>query len=241
MGHRIPPALPLIRLRRALRNNPAGRCGVLFDFDNTVTSFDVLDEVIRRFAADRSWVAYENAWRRGKIGSRACLQGQVGALRVSRRVLLRYLRSVKVDPAFKKLCAFFRRRRIRPVIVSDSFSLFIRQILSANRVRGIPVFSNLLRARGERWIPSFPHENPACLRCGHCKKNNLLSLGKVDTIIYIGDGRSDICPALHADIVFAKAELARFLSRRGKAVIAFRSLADVYRYVKGCCDGQEDR
>ena len=36
---------------------------VYFDFDNTITKFDVLDAIIEQFSIDREWVAYEEDWR----------------------------------------------------------------------------------------------------------------------------------------------------------------------------------
>ena len=38
---------------------------VFFDFDNTVTSSDILDNIITRFADGEEWQKYENAWVEG--------------------------------------------------------------------------------------------------------------------------------------------------------------------------------
>ena len=43
---------------------------VFLDFDNTITSLDVLDAVIGKFSVDQKWMIYEEAWKEGKIGSR---------------------------------------------------------------------------------------------------------------------------------------------------------------------------
>ena len=45
--------------------------------------------------------------------------------------------------------------------------------------------------------------------------------------IYVGDGLSDVCPALEADIVFAKDSLASHLEAERKFHTAFRDLGDV--------------
>jgi len=41
-------------------------CLVFFDFDNTITNFDVLDDIIRRFSADKKWVAMSGPGKKGK-------------------------------------------------------------------------------------------------------------------------------------------------------------------------------
>jgi len=38
-------------------------CRVFFDFDNTMTTSDVLDDVIRRFSINDKWIALENVWK----------------------------------------------------------------------------------------------------------------------------------------------------------------------------------
>jgi len=86
-------------------------CHVFFDFDNTITAFDVLDGIIEQFSVNRDWVAYEEAWKKGKIGSRQCLDGQLRSIRVERAQLHAYLRTVGIDPAFGRLLALLRRHR----------------------------------------------------------------------------------------------------------------------------------
>jgi len=70
--------------------------------------------------------------------------------------------------------------------------------------------------------------------CGTCK---LLRLFQLRTegyrIAYVGDGHSDLCPALEADHVFAKAELAQLCDQEEIAYISFDRFADVQRNVVG--------
>jgi 2-hydroxy-3-keto-5-methylthiopentenyl-1-phosphate phosphatase len=48
-----------------------------------------------------------------------------------------------------------------------------------------------------------------------------------DRVIYIGDGYSDRCPAMQADIVFAKDHLADLMDEKGVQYEPFESFADV--------------
>lgn len=205
---------------------------VFFDFDNTITPFDILDDIIERFSVDRSWVKFEQLWKKGKIGSKKCLQGQLSSVRITKGSLEKYLSTIKVDPCFKRLFLLLKRRGVRPVILSDNFSFIIKYILRNNGIRGLRVYSNSLKFDKDRLLVSFPHTNISCFRCGHCKKNNLPGSNFRDKIVYIGDGLSDICPAESSDIVFAKGSLLKHFKQNKISCIPFKDLSGVYRYFK---------
>jgi 2-hydroxy-3-keto-5-methylthiopentenyl-1-phosphate phosphatase len=50
-------------------------------------------------------------------------------------------------------------------------------------------------------------------------------------IIYIGDGRSDICAAKEADIVFAKDTLLEYFKKHDLPCAEFYDLGTVYQYL----------
>ena len=102
---------------------------VFLDFDNTITSLDVLDAVIGKFSVDQKWMIHEEAWKEGRIGSRQCLEAQLRSVRVTRADLAKYVKQIPLDPFASKLFRTLRRRRIPFMIVSDSFTVIIRTIL----------------------------------------------------------------------------------------------------------------
>ncbi len=203
---------------------------VLIDFDNTVTSVDVLQELLRRFSINRHWMTLERSWAAGRIGSRVCLVGQLRGVRVSRTALTRFLATVTLDPAFRDLVKLLRRWGVRPIIVSDNFSFIVRRILQYNRVFGLRVYANRVTIVQDRLTPLFPYYDRSCPRgCAHCKRRQVQRGGAGRRrVIYIGDGRSDICPAEAADLVFAKGTLLRYLRRHGQPCVAFDHLGEVY-------------
>ena len=94
---------------------------VVFDFDNTITTYDVLDDIILRFSVNDAWKALEDKWKRGKIGSKECLKGQMAGIRITKENLDRYLKKIKLDPYFKKLIRLLGANKIRLMILIDYF------------------------------------------------------------------------------------------------------------------------
>jgi len=202
---------------------------IFFDFDNTITPFDVLDDIIRRFSINEKWVMLESSWMAGEIGSEECLRGQLSSVRVTKDALSEYLSKVEVDAHFHKLSAALKKRGLAPVILSDNFSFIIESILRNNKINGIKIYSNRLRFSKDRIIPLFPYKNKVCPDCANCKKMHLSKNGaKGKMSVYIGDGLSDICPAQNCDFVFAKGTLLENFKKSKRRYAAFENLGDVY-------------
>lgn len=214
------------------KNHNLADCAVFFDFDNTITTHDVLDDIIQRFAVDDEWLKFEKLWDQGKIGSKECLSAQMKSLRVTKEALVKYLSRVRIDPYTDKLFTLLKSCGVSPVILSDSFSFIIKYILNANGIRGVKVYANTIRFRKDRVCPIFPYLN-GCARCAHCKKEQLplFSRGKKATV-YIGDGLSDRCPAEVADVVFAKDRLLHYLRKKKKACRPFKNFKEIYNHFK---------
>jgi len=212
---------------RASRDKP-----VLFlDFDNTVTRGDVLDAVIERFSPDERWREWEQSWREGRLSTEECLRRQMANLRLSAPELLDFISTTVIDPYFASIVDWSASEQVQLTIISDSFSLLIQAVLRNNGVKAVPVLANELAFFGDRVEAIFPYRDPSCPRCAHCKGQHLRrALGR--TRIFVGDGLSDICAALHADVVFAKDSLAEYLTQRGVQFSPFRSLQPVLHFLE---------
>ena len=206
---------------------------IFFDFDNTITKFDVIDDMLERFSSDDKWLALEKEWKAGKIGSRKCLDGQIRGMRVTRKELDRYLRTIKLDPSFKKILKLCKSKNIKNIILSDNFRYIISRILKNNGISGLDVYCNSLRVGNGKLTPAFPYPGKRCGNCAHCKTSNLIAnIGKSTAAVYVGDGLSDLCPSRRADLVFAKSTLKKRLKAEKVPHIPFDSLEDVYKYLE---------
>ena len=213
---------------KIMKNN-RNKYSVFIDFDNTITTLNIFDDMLKRFSDDESWRQFEREWENGRIGSRECLSRQLECLKLTKDSLDKYLSTVKLDPYFKKLAEFLKSRNIPLIVLSDNFDYILKRILKNNHVRGLSIYANKLRFVKGKLTPSFPFADKDCRVCAHCKIKNLLANKAGDPIIiYIGDGQSDICPAKSADIVFAKSHLLSYFKEKKIDCYEFGSLKDVY-------------
>lgn len=206
---------------------------VFFDFDNTITTCDVIDDMLLRFSKDKRWLGLEEKWKKGKISSKECLKGQIDGLRITRQALDSYLFNIKLDPYFKKVINFLNIKNTKTIVLSDNFGYTLKRILRNNGIRNLRIYSNRLEFVKDKLKLSFPFGDSKCRACAHCKRNNLLSnINRGSLSIYIGDGLSDVCPAQYADIVFAKGDLLEYFRRKNLECVSYKTLKDVYRYLR---------
>jgi len=216
------------RVAAGARDPSSAGFRVFIDFDNTITQGDVLDGIIETFSTSREWRILEEAWTAGRITTRACLEGQVRGLRVTWPELSRHLDQVRLDPGFARLRDLLRREEVELTILSDNFDLILEHILRQNGLADVARRANHLELATGGLVPSFPYGNPDCPGCAHCKKIHFMPPHRdARRVVFIGDGRSDICAATHADIVFAKTSLLSHLRRSAIPCLAYGNLSEV--------------
>jgi 2,3-diketo-5-methylthio-1-phosphopentane phosphatase len=209
------------------------KCIVFFDFDNTIATCDVFDNMLLLFSRDDRWVELEKRWKSGRIGSKTCMEGQIRGMDLGKKSLDAYLPKIKLDPCFKTLYKFLQFKKVKTVVLSDNFDYILNQILKINKVKKLKVLANKLSFSRDKVITDYPFKNKDCQICAHCKTKNLLaSSPKGATIIYVGDGTSDICPAKHAQLVFAKDNLLRYFKDNKMEHVVFHNLKEVFTQLK---------
>ena len=219
--------------RSAIGLPSSGRCQLWIDFDGTLTQQDVLDELISRYAIDDSWRVIEQRWQRGEVGSRQCLTEQLDLVRISPAELDALLAGITLDPGAVALIEAMESRGVPVVVLSDCVELFIRLILERHGLGRLSVRSNTAVFHNHRLKLQCPHENARCtFGAAHCKCASMDVLGQGGRrSIYVGDGRSDLCASMKADVVFAKGVLAQCLDKESLPYVRYSTLHDVTHYL----------
>jgi 2-hydroxy-3-keto-5-methylthiopentenyl-1-phosphate phosphatase len=211
------------QMKELLRNTV-----VFCDFDGTITIEDIVDNLFSIYADD-SWKEIEKLWEWGKIGSEKCLELQLACIKhITEDDLLRFASDVAIDPCFSVFVKSLKNEGIDLYIVSDGFDRLIEPILKNHYISNIPVFSNGLKIEKNKLIPSFPFKTNECYSgSGMCKCAIMEKYRANKVVIYIGDGKSDICAIRNADIVFAKGKLSNYCVENGINFFQFSHFGDI--------------
>ncbi len=202
---------------------------VLTDFDGTVTLTDVAEDILRAFAPPEWW-HIEEEHRARKIGTREAMVRQFALVHEREDVLIRFVDGhVKLDETFPPFVEACRRRGIPVEIVSEGLDFYLVHLLAKWGI-DVPVRTNRTRFKRGRVRIEYPYADPTCNLCGTCKLRRLFELRIAGyQVAYVGDGHSDLCPAVEADVVFAKKELADLCREEAIDFIPFDTFADVQR------------
>jgi len=179
---------------------------LVLDWDGTVTERDGLHMAIERFGDLGVFDGLE-----GELGTTLTLDEVIATEMATIRAPLEEVRDwlvehVRVRAGFRELVA-----EHDPLIVSSGFRELIEPILERESVHA-RVVANRVTAGADGWRATFA-EGPLCEVCGErCKRSAVGSLGR---FAYAGDGYSDRCVALAAEVRFARDGLAEWLDEGG--------------------------
>jgi len=203
------------------------------DFDGTITVKDVADLILAEYA-DPAWLEIEKEHRARKIGTKEAISRQFALVHAGRKELLDFVDGIaELDPHFDDFLLYLQGNNQRVEIVSEGLDFYIT-FLMAKWGLNLPLRTNKTTFSDSSMKISYPFGDPHCNLCGTCKMGRVLELrSKGYDVVYLGDGYSDICPALEADTVFAKATLARLCEDEERDHIRFADYGDVLREVKG--------
>lgn len=203
---------------------------VALDFDGTITVRDTGDDLFRTFG---QFEPLHSDLLNGAMTVAEYYQRSVRALtpEATPESLQAFALQRDVDPGMQALIDLCSQNHVRVSIVSDGFDVYIRPILEQFGCGHLLVFCNTLRYVDSAWEVAFPGASESCT-CfsASCKRNAVLrDVAEHDIIVYVGDGRSDRCAVQHADVVFAKGNLAAWCTEQRIPHHPWRTLHDVTR------------
>jgi 2-hydroxy-3-keto-5-methylthiopentenyl-1-phosphate phosphatase len=182
--------------------------------------------LLERLAGDSSWLAIDELYAAGAIGSRECLEREWELLPHDETTLRQAVRGVALDPDAERLITDLRTGGAEVVVVSDGFGFYAEEVCGR---LGVPVLTNAVEwSTGTLEFPNLDRCCP-CSSCGTCKQAPIKDARRRGhTTVFVGDGTSDRKAALLADVLFAKGRLAEWSEFSGVEHIPFDTLADVY-------------
>lgn len=221
-----PHASALLRIRSG------APLAVFCDFDGTFSVQDVGSTLARRYVPERRLEGWERL-QRGEITAWEYTVGILDRLPVPEAALEEFLQGVALDPGARALLDWCAEQGAAFRVLSDGYDRNVARLQEIHGVR-FAFDANRLRYQEGHWriAPAGPDAGCGC-GTGNCKRARIEAYRRRNpemTIVHIGNGRvSDLCGALAADLVFAKASLAEALEQRGVVFERFETLHDVVR------------
>lgn len=206
---------------------------IFVDFDGTITLNDVGDTLFATFA-DESWKKAVQDWKDGLISSKECLLRECSITKVTRRQLEQFCDCQQIDPHFKEFVQYCKENGYPVTILSDGLDFYIQRILENNGLGFLTVYANKLIFKNENKIcPEFPYYGKGCPGCANCKGYHINESRKDgELVVYIGDGLSDRCAVVQADIIFAKDDLRKYCLQKNLPFYDYQNFNDVLHKLK---------
>lgn len=202
---------------------------VFCDFDGTICIPDSCDFLLERFAAPE-WKDLDEAVWRGEITEREAFQKQIALMRVTWEQAIAALRDgVIIRDGFANFAEFCRIRNIPLTVLSSGLTELINELLQKAGVTGVPVRAHRAEIAGTFWRVRLIDSPRLAEHCSHCKCVSVLAARERGTVVYIGDGFTDLCPAQHADVLFATGKLAAECQRQNFRFHPFETFFDIER------------
>lgn len=197
------------------------------DFDGTIATVDTTELVLSRFA-DSRWQQLETDWINGRIDAATCMRHQIALIAVSDRELDAALDTVELAAGFAEFVAWCESSGHPLTIVSDGVDRFISRILRRHGLERLQFVANRLAGDEAAWQLDQPWLDNECRAgSGVCKCAVTAAGPGLGPLVYVGDGRSDVCVAGRADILFAKGALADHAARQNLSYHPFANFHQV--------------
>ncbi len=202
---------------------------VVVDFDGTVTERAVSYMLLEKFGLP-GWRDLDARYASGELNAREVIAAQFTMIDATDDQIADFVRQhVKLREGFPEFVSHLRGLGYPVAIASEGLDIYIDPVLDENLVDYVNLFYNeATRDADGRLVPQYPHSDMECEDCGNCKSGLVKALqADGNYVVFIGNGRTDVCPAQYANIVFARDLLARKLQEEGRPFILFEDFHDI--------------
>jgi 2-hydroxy-3-keto-5-methylthiopentenyl-1-phosphate phosphatase len=200
------------------------------DFDGTLTAKDVGYQLFSHFSGGRNKDVIRQ-WKERQLSTRDCLRKEASLIRASLSDIWRYLENFQLAAGLPEFYRAARKANLPFFIVSEGIDVYLDYILKKFGLGEIPYFCNHAIIQDNRMTVEFPYDNGSCSRCGCCKGARIRDLVKQEgapvTVIFAGDGLSDVCALPESDIVFARGDLWHYCQSINKEAIKYKDFFDI--------------
>ena len=207
------------------------KIAVQCDFDGTITEEDVSYLILDAFA-DVSWRQILEDYMVGMIPVGIFSIRSFATVKADRQTLTDFVLKndrVRARPGFVELLNYCSRKGFKFVIVSNGLNFYIDIILENMGIKGIEVFAAQSQFGPEGMKIQYIGPDGSQMVAGFKEAYTELLVKRGYSVVYVGNGISDIYPAKWASHVFATGDLLKRCQEEKLECTPFNDLYDVVR------------
>ena len=201
------------------------------DFDGTITEKDVSFLLLDAFT-DGDWRQLFKDYTVGKISVGVFNAKAFAMVKADKQALVDFILTsgrVKIRPGFEELLNYCSGKGFKFVIVSNGLSFYIAAILEDMGIKGIEVFAAQSQFGPEGMTVSYIGPDGNQIETSFKETYTEMFQRRGYSVVYVGNGISDIYPARRANHVFATGDLLRRCRETKLECKPFNDLNDVVR------------
>ena len=201
---------------------------VLIDFDDTITTSNVAHIVLSEFAQP-NWPEIRGQFIRGEIPAEGYFETPFENITADKSKQVDHIKQTAVvRSGFVEFNEFCIENNINIAIVSRGLDYYIEAVLEKYGITNIPIFCVYTEFRENTIKILSKYTDKNCNQWGICKCTVVDKYRKnSDTIIYIGDGQNDLCPARKSNIIFARDSLVRHCKKEKLDYFRFNDFTSI--------------
>ncbi|MCH7706262.1 MAG: MtnX-like HAD-IB family phosphatase [Chloroflexi bacterium] len=201
---------------------------VLCDFDDTITLENVAHLILERFG-DGSWREVRRRYLDGLASAEDYFEEQFAKLGATRSEMQAHVRVAgSLRDGFVELAGYCRERDIELAVVTVGLDFYVEALLEQHGLGWIPTYAVGTSFTSGGMQFQQMNSGQLCQRWGICKCEVVERYRENGRrVVYVGDGRNDLCPARRSDVVFARDELLRLCREEGIPFHRFDDFTDV--------------
>jgi 2-hydroxy-3-keto-5-methylthiopentenyl-1-phosphate phosphatase len=210
-------------------SNKAMKTLVQCDFDGTITEKDVSFLLLDAFS-EEDWRPLLAQYQRGEISVNSFNSQAFAMVRKDKQTLLQFARDkAKMREGFRELVDYCRRQGFRFVVVSNGEDFYIEALLRDMGLDDIEIFAAKAEFDSSGVKTRYIGPDGNCLEDGFKEAYVRWFIAEGYSIVYVGNGSSDLSPARLASHVFATGDLLAQCEQKNLNCIPFVDLNDVIR------------
>jgi 2,3-diketo-5-methylthio-1-phosphopentane phosphatase len=216
-----------------LKNKPLV---VLVDFDGTITTQDIGDKVVEKFA-EPGWRSALEWFRSGEISARGFWAHVTGFLREDREAaaVAHSLSIAEIRPSFGELLSYCESQNIPVEVVSSGIHFYVDAILGKFNMADLPRSRPVVEYDGDgHGVMIIPKGLRDCGMTMMCKCDRVWNWRRKGyRVMFVGDGVSDACVVSQADVVLATSNLLNICKTQGIDHTPFDTFHEVLEVIRG--------